>query len=148
MAVCEFASDRIDKSCFCETRREIRVVVGDRGVDKNEIVFVYLPEYTASKPFPWFQRRRHFSARVGDVVVIVDHTDCFVWILGAVWTVSSYVGITSLVCIGQIHEGCQFFWACLNHPGAGPNSNSIFNDNKLGEEWVVIDYFLLVLGCR
>ena len=48
------------------------------------------------EPLPWFHRRREFSARVVDFVVVVDGADCFVWILGAVWTVGSYVGLSSL----------------------------------------------------
>jgi len=123
---CEFASDCTLQSCFGETGREIRVVVGDRGVEKDEVVLVYLLENTASKPVPWFQRRREFSARVGDFVVIVDNMDRFVWILGAVWTVGSYMGITSLVCVGQIQKGEEFFWACMNCPGACPNGYAIF----------------------
>ena len=62
-------------------------------------------EDVAGEPVPRFQGRREFSARVVDVVVVIDGVDRFEWILGVVWTVGSYVGLTSLVCIGQEHVG-------------------------------------------
>ena len=76
-------------------------------------------------------------------MVVVDNVDRFVRILGAVWTVGSYVGLTSLVCISQIHEGCEFFWACLNHPGAGPNSNSMLYIHPLIKGKAVVKYLVI-----
>mgnify|MGYP006142589017 CR=1 FL=1 len=66
--------------------------------------------------------------------MVIYHMDRFVWILGAVWTVGSYMGFTSLVRVGQIQKGEEVFRACLNHPGAGPNHDAILDANKFGEE--------------
>ena len=79
-------------------------------------------------------------------MVVIYHMDRFVWILGAVWTVGGYVGLASLVSIDQIHEGCEFLWACLNHPGARPNHNAILAAHKLWEEWTVVDWYFLIIG--
>jgi len=59
------------------------------------------------------------------VVVLVDNVDRFQWILGAFWTVGSYVGLASLVCIVQIHVGEEVFRGRVDCPGANPNDDPI-----------------------
>jgi len=142
----DFASDCIMQSCFGEAGREIRVVVDGRAEILDGVRIDSLEDVTG-EPLPWFHRRREFSARIKDLMVVVDHTDRFVWILGAVWTVGSYVGLSSLVCSAQKRIGKEFFWACLNNPSASPNANCIFYIQPLGEEQTVVKY-LVILGSR
>ena len=77
--------------------------------------------------------------------MVVDYMDRFVWILGAVRTVSSYVGLTRQVCVCQIHVGEDFFWGGMNHSGASPNAKSFFDSHKFGEGWAVVNQFLIIL---
>jgi len=142
----EFASNDFCQGGFVEVGREIRVVVVDGREEVLDGVFVDSLDNITGEPVPWIQRRREFSAKVVDFVVVVDGADRLEWILAAVWTVGRYVGLTGLVCIGQEHVGRDFFRACLNYPGACSNANAIFIARPLGKLLVFIKGPLVFLG--
>ena len=132
-------SDNICHGGFGEAAgRNVRVVVVDGRAEILDGVCIDSLEDVAGEPVPRFQGRREFSARINDLMVVIDNADRFVWILGAVWTVGSYVGLASLVGVGQIHVGEEAFRGRVDCPGAGPDASPISDGHFFGESWAVV----------
>ena len=56
---------------------EVRVIIRNRNEDEDEVVLVKLLPNSTRQPIAWGKRRRELSARVGDMVVVIDHLDRF-----------------------------------------------------------------------